>query len=67
MPPPEYFCHSRFFALQQCNAYISFLSCFMIVNVIKKMTAFWDVVPRSLVEVDRHFRGVYCLHHQDDE
>jgi hypothetical protein len=32
-----------------------------------KMTAFWDVAPCSLVEVDRRFRGVYCLHYQDDE
>jgi hypothetical protein len=32
-----------------------------------KMTAFWDIVPCSLVEVDRRFRGAYCLHHQGDE
>jgi hypothetical protein len=32
-----------------------------------KMTAFWDIEPRSLVEVDRRFRGAYCLHHQGDE
>jgi hypothetical protein len=31
-----------------------------------KMTAFWDIAPCSLVEVDRHFRGAYCLHHQGD-
>jgi hypothetical protein len=31
------------------------------------MTAFWDIAPCSLVEVDRRFRGAYCLHHQDDE
>jgi hypothetical protein len=29
-----------------------------------KMTAFWDIAPCSLAEVDRCFRGVYCLHHQ---
>jgi hypothetical protein len=29
-----------------------------------KMTAFWDTVPYSLAEVDRCFRGVYCLHYQ---
>jgi hypothetical protein len=23
-----------------------------------------DVAPFRLAEVDRHFRGVYCLHHQ---
>jgi hypothetical protein len=28
---------------------------------------FWDVDPCSHVEVDRRFRGAYCLHHQGDE
>jgi hypothetical protein len=27
-----------------------------------QMTAFWDTAPCSLVEVDRRFRGAYCLH-----
>jgi hypothetical protein len=27
-----------------------------------KMTVFWDVAPCSLVEIDRQFRGTYCLH-----
>jgi hypothetical protein len=31
-----------------------------------KMTVFWDVAPCSLVEVDRRFRGAYCLHIQGD-
>jgi len=26
------------------------------------VTVFWDVVPRSLLESDRRFRGPYCLH-----
>jgi hypothetical protein len=26
-----------------------------------KMTVFWDVAPRSLVEVYRRIRGAYCL------
>jgi hypothetical protein len=26
-----------------------------------KMTAFWDIVPCSLVEVDRRFRGEYFI------
>jgi hypothetical protein len=30
-----------------------------------KMTLFWDVAPCSLVEIDRHFGGTYCLHHQE--
>jgi hypothetical protein len=28
------------------------------------MTAFWDIAPCSLVEVDRRFRGANYLHHQ---
>jgi len=27
----------------------------------RKMTAFWDIVPCSLVGADRRFRGAYCL------
>jgi hypothetical protein len=32
-----------------------------------KTTVFWNVSPRSLVEVYRLFRGNCCLHHQDDD
>jgi hypothetical protein len=32
-----------------------------------KTAAFWDIVPCSLVVVDRRFRGAYYLHHQGDE
>jgi hypothetical protein len=31
-----------------------------------KVIAFWDTAPRSLVYVDRRFKGAYCHHHQDD-
>jgi hypothetical protein len=31
-----------------------------------KMTAFWDIAPCSLVEVDRRSRDAYCLHHEGD-
>jgi hypothetical protein len=27
------------------------------------VTVFWNVASSSLVGVDRHFRGAYCLHH----
>jgi hypothetical protein len=27
--------------------------------------AFWDTAPCGLVELDRRFRGAYCLHHRD--
>jgi hypothetical protein len=30
------------------------------------MTALWDIAPYSLVEVDRRFRGAYCLHNEGD-
>jgi hypothetical protein len=36
-------------------------------NANKKITAYWNIAPCSLVEVDRRFRGAYCLHHQGDE
>jgi hypothetical protein len=29
--------------------------------VSTKMRAFWNIAPCSLVEVDRRFRGAYCL------
>jgi hypothetical protein len=29
-----------------------------------KIRAFWDIAPFSLVGVDRHFRGVYCLRYR---
>jgi hypothetical protein len=28
-----------------------------------KVTALWDVAPRSLVYISRRFRGAYCFHH----
>jgi hypothetical protein len=27
-----------------------------------KMPVFWDVTLRSVVEIERRFRGAYCLH-----
>jgi hypothetical protein len=32
-----------------------------------KIIAVWGIAPCSLIEVDRHFRGAYCLNHQGDE
>jgi hypothetical protein len=32
-------------------------------GIVLKMTAFWDTAPCSLVEIDRYFRGAYCLHY----
>jgi hypothetical protein len=31
-----------------------------------KMIAFWDIAPRSVVEIDRRFRGVYRFQIQGD-
>jgi hypothetical protein len=31
-----------------------------------KFIVFCDVTPCSHVEVDRHFRGAYCLHYHGD-
>jgi hypothetical protein len=35
-------------------------------NKTKKITAFWDMTPCSLVKVDQHFRGACRLHRPDD-
>jgi hypothetical protein len=32
-----------------------------------KTRAFRDIWPYSLVEVERRFRGAYCLHNQGDD
>jgi hypothetical protein len=32
--------------------------------VSMKMTVFWDVALYGLVEIDRRFRGAYCVYHQ---
>jgi hypothetical protein len=35
-------------------------------KAVLKMTAFWDVAPCILVEIDRRFRDSNCLHNQAD-
>jgi hypothetical protein len=32
-----------------------------------KMTAFWDIAPCSLVNVDRRFRSTYSVHNRGDD
>jgi hypothetical protein len=32
---------------------------------VKKFTTLLDIVPCSQLEIDRRFRGAYCLNHQD--
>jgi hypothetical protein len=36
-------------------------------NNVKEMAVFWGVVPCSLEDSDRCFRGAYCLHYQGDD
>jgi hypothetical protein len=44
------------------ESYLLQLVRFQVLSLARmKMTAFWDVAPCSL-EVDRRFRGAYCLH-----
>jgi len=31
-----------------------------------KMTVFWDIALCCLVEIERRFRGAYCLQHEGD-
>jgi hypothetical protein len=32
-----------------------------------KVMTFWYTLPCSLIEVDQHFRSVYCLHYQGND
>jgi hypothetical protein len=41
-----------------------FVRFFILMAVSTKVTAFWDVAQCNLAEIDRRFRGAYCLHHQ---
>jgi hypothetical protein len=53
-----------FFVLENIKIHVEF---YVLTTASTKLTAFLDVAPYSLVEVDRHLRGEYCLHHQGDE
>jgi hypothetical protein len=39
---------------------------FKILTAASMKIVFCDVAPCSLVEINRRFRGAYCLHHQED-
>jgi hypothetical protein len=30
------------------------------------LLSFWDIASCGLIEVDRRFKGAYCLHHRHD-
>jgi hypothetical protein len=32
-----------------------------------KFKVFWDMAPCAHIEVERYFRGAYCLHHHPDD
>jgi hypothetical protein len=52
------------------DKYLHYVQCFVTVRsqvltaTNMKVTDFWDVVPCSLVKVDRHFRNACCLNQQ---
>jgi hypothetical protein len=53
--------------LSSASFYVSKVNClcnksFSVLN----MRAFWDIVPCNLTGVDRRFRGVFCLHLQEN-
>jgi hypothetical protein len=43
------------------------VSSYVLTAASMKVTSFWDIALYSFVEVDRRFRGVYCLHHLDPD
>jgi hypothetical protein len=50
------------FILSYCSFCRLFFINFFLIQV--KMIALWDIVPCSLIEVHRYFRGAYCLQHK---
>jgi hypothetical protein len=45
----------------------NYLTRFQVLTAVGlQMIAFWDIVECCLVDVDRRFRGDYCLHNQGD-
>jgi hypothetical protein len=53
-------------ALKKFN--VAFRLRFKVLTVMSmKMDVFWEVALYSLVDIDRRFRGAYCLFHQDYE
>jgi hypothetical protein len=46
---------------------IAFINHFFPTTHSIKEGNYWDTAPCSLAEVDKHFKGAYCLHHQGGE
>jgi hypothetical protein len=38
----------------------------VVMTASMKMTGLWDLAPCSIMEIGRHFKSAYCLHHQVD-
>jgi hypothetical protein len=53
--------------LIQCNTFTFYVRFQVLTASSIKLRVIWNVAPCSHVEVDRHFRGAYCLHHQGNE
>jgi hypothetical protein len=34
---------------------------------VLRIIAFWDIAPSIIIEADRRFRVVYCLHNQGED
>jgi hypothetical protein len=57
----------RVYLRKKCRNKLYNLICRVLTAASVKMTAVWDIASCSLVEVDRRFRGTYCLHRQGDD
>jgi hypothetical protein len=51
----------------RCTYEVNLIRFGFIIAASMKMRVFWYIDPCSLVEVDRHFRCAYYLHHQGDK
>jgi hypothetical protein len=59
-------CPTRFKTLHSTHRVYLLVRLQVLTEANMKMAVFWDVAPCSLVEIDWHFRGAYCLHNQGD-
>jgi hypothetical protein len=46
------------------NVKIKYFGFEVLAAVAMKSFTFWDIMPCSLMEINRHFGGTYCRHHQ---
>jgi hypothetical protein len=65
---PGTFSWVKIFSSTSCSQMPSICVRFQVLTAASmKFRVIWDVVPCSHVEVDRRFRGAYCLHHRPDD